>query len=345
MQQYSLSVIIPAFNSGFTISQTLDSVLSQKSKDVEIIVVNDGSTDNTEEICLDYCEKHSNIKYFKKENSGVSDTRNMGIDNASGLYIAFLDSDDVWHTDYYDSELNEQLKSGEYDIFVFSSCFSDMDLNISQVVNVKDEILIDKKDTAVDTFYHSFGAFIFKADLLKGNKIYFNNTLRYGEDELFRSQCLYLAHRIISRDKLSLYYRDNLYSATKINRKQKLYASQKLKTYYLMKEFFLRQYEKEGREKTVSNATTAKYLIEAIGLLSETGYGYKNIKKICEEESVKDMFEHYGEKYRLYHLLENKLESIAKSPFSFYLKRRFHGLWFNTAVTIKHCLTRLTGRR
>ncbi|MBR6783104.1 MAG: glycosyltransferase family 2 protein [Clostridia bacterium] len=345
MSMYSLSVIIPAYNCSSTISQTIDSVLSQKSKDLEIIIVNDGSSDSTEEICLEYVQKYDNVKYFKKSNSGVSDTRNVGIDNSRGKYIAFLDSDDVWHSDYYDESVNEQLKNGEYEIFAFSSCFSDMDLNILETVNVKNQELVGKKDAAVDIFYHSFCSFIFKSDFIKNNSLYFNNTLRYGEDELFRSQCLYLADRILAQDKLSFYYRNNINSATKLHRNQKLYAIQKLQAYRLMKKFFFEQYEKEGKEKAVGNSTTAKYLIEAIKLLSETGYGYRRIRELCENEEVKKMYEDRGKRYRLYHLHENTLEKIAKSPFSFYAICRFRGLWRNTAVSVKHALMKLVVRR
>ena len=72
---YTLSVIIPAYNCEKTLEQTLDSVLNQKCKDIQIVLVNDGSKDGTDEICTEYSKNFENIFYYKKSNSGVSDTR------------------------------------------------------------------------------------------------------------------------------------------------------------------------------------------------------------------------------------------------------------------------------
>ncbi len=88
-----VSVIIPTYNRGWTIREAVDSVLIQDYKDFELIVVDDGSTDNTPEVLDAYCGV---IKVFRQENKGVSAARNRGIAEASGRFIAFLDSDDLW---------------------------------------------------------------------------------------------------------------------------------------------------------------------------------------------------------------------------------------------------------
>ncbi len=340
----TLSVIIPAYNCEKTIAQTIDSILEQQCKDIEIVIIDDGSTDSTANICKEYCSNHSFIRYYYKENTGVSRTRNLGIEKAKGTYIAFIDSDDIWDKEYYDNQLNEKLKSEEYDVLAFSSCFSDMDLNITEYVKVEDEILVDKKDEAVDKFYHSFSSFIYKLDLIKENDLYFCTKLKYGEDELFRSKCLYMAHKIWAQDKLSFYYRNNINSATKVNRRQKLFAKQKLKTYYLMKEFFYNQYKKEGSELVVKNATTAKYLVEAIRLLSETGYGYIKVKKICQEENIQLIKDNIGKHYQMYYKHTDILNDYLKSAFIAYTKRRIFGLCYYTAVGFKHWLIRLKNK-
>ena len=91
-----ISVVIPAYNAGQFLDETLESVLSQTYENWECIIVNDGSTDNTESIAKKWCEKDARFCYFYKENSGVSDTRNLGIKEARGEYIAFLDADDLY---------------------------------------------------------------------------------------------------------------------------------------------------------------------------------------------------------------------------------------------------------
>ena len=91
-----ISVVIPAYNAEQFLDETLESVLSQTYENWECIIVNDGSTDNTESIAKKWCEKDARFCYFYKENSGVSDTRNLGIKEARGEYIAFLDADDLY---------------------------------------------------------------------------------------------------------------------------------------------------------------------------------------------------------------------------------------------------------
>jgi glycosyltransferase involved in cell wall biosynthesis len=89
-----ISVIIPVYNVEQHISECLESIVAQTYKNIEIIVVNDGSTDKSEEIIKSYLEKFKNINYIYQENKGVSEARNLGLKNAKGEYILFVDSDD-----------------------------------------------------------------------------------------------------------------------------------------------------------------------------------------------------------------------------------------------------------
>jgi len=98
-----VSVIIPTYNYGHYIEEAIDSVLAQTYKDYEIIVVDDGSTDNTEEVVSKYGPK---IKYIYQENQGLSAARNTGIKKSNGEYIAILDSDDLW----FPWKLEKQMK-------------------------------------------------------------------------------------------------------------------------------------------------------------------------------------------------------------------------------------------
>lgn len=95
--KYKMSVVVPIYNCEGFIENCIENLSKQTmaQKDFEIILVNDGSSDNSGDICRKYAEKAENIRYFEHENSGVSVTRNVGIDNASGKYILFLDADDT----------------------------------------------------------------------------------------------------------------------------------------------------------------------------------------------------------------------------------------------------------
>lgn len=96
MENQKVSVIIPTYNLARYINETVDSVLGQTYKNYEIIIVDDGSTDNTKEALSEYGGK---ITYIFQENQGVSAARNKGIKEAKGEYIAFLDADDLWLKD------------------------------------------------------------------------------------------------------------------------------------------------------------------------------------------------------------------------------------------------------
>jgi glycosyltransferase involved in cell wall biosynthesis len=97
-----LSIIVPVYNAEKFLDKCLESLKNQTIKDIEIILVNDGSTDNSLEICNKYAQNDSRIKVLTQKNSGQSKARNVGIDNSNGEYIAFTDSDDWVDLDYYE---------------------------------------------------------------------------------------------------------------------------------------------------------------------------------------------------------------------------------------------------
>ena len=99
-----ISVVIPLYNKEKSIAQTLECVLNQTYKDFEVIVVDDGSKDNSAAIVAQFTD--TRIHLIRQENGGVSAARNRGIEEAQGKYVAFLDADDVWLTDHLESLVN-----------------------------------------------------------------------------------------------------------------------------------------------------------------------------------------------------------------------------------------------
>lgn len=104
-----VSVIIPAFNSKQFISKCIDSVIAQSYKNIEIIVVNDGSTDNT----TDIVKKYNNVILLNKKNGGLCSARNLGVENATGKYVVFVDSDDFIEKDFVMNFVNHSSNSDE----------------------------------------------------------------------------------------------------------------------------------------------------------------------------------------------------------------------------------------
>ena len=173
MKNYDLSIIIPAYNCGHCIDACLDSILRQNNvEQYEIIVINDGSTDNTEQIVTQYKTQHSNITLVNQMNSGVSTARNNGINIAAGKYITFVDADDTVGISYscvaqYLNDQNNNVYSSQYN-----------DLHFQRVTFPEMPAFAIK----YDTYYFSrmlHMADKFNADLALANKITLNYDKKY----------------------------------------------------------------------------------------------------------------------------------------------------------------------
>ncbi|GIZ15181.1 glycosyltransferase family 2 protein [Capnocytophaga catalasegens] len=126
------SIIIPVYNVERYLPECVNSVLSQDFLDYEVILVNDGSTDESGNICDEYVEKYSNIKVIHKENGGLSDARNFGIKEAKGNYLMFLDSDDFWQGTNILSDLSKIIQKEKPDLILFGHTqFIDGETNIT----------------------------------------------------------------------------------------------------------------------------------------------------------------------------------------------------------------------
>ena len=115
------SVIVPIYNAETTLRRCIDSLLCQQYADCEVLLINDGSIDKSGEICRAYADSSPQIRYFEKENGGVSSARNLGLEHASGEYILFVDSDDYVSEDYF-QVLSETVNKTLADLILFSTC-------------------------------------------------------------------------------------------------------------------------------------------------------------------------------------------------------------------------------
>jgi len=185
-----ISIIIPVYNVEPYIRKCLDSVVNQTYTNLEIICVNDGSTDASGKICDEYAKKDTRIKVFHKENGGLSTALNVGLKNFTGDYLGFVDSDDWAEPDMFEV-LHKILKDSEAHISV-SSYFTDTDAESVSMTN-KERIpngIIDTKNMLLYSlkrdYYMGFCGYVwnklFSADAIK---ITFDNKIKYGMDVLF----------------------------------------------------------------------------------------------------------------------------------------------------------------
>lgn len=139
-----VSVVIPAYNAALFIKEAIESVLNQTYMNFEIIVIDDGSIDNQNEIIRTLMEKDDRIKYFYQENSGVSTARNHGILISKGEYLAFLDADDVWLPDNLELKIRK-FESGEFGLVHSSAKIIDDKSNITgqSIIGKEGDLLED----------------------------------------------------------------------------------------------------------------------------------------------------------------------------------------------------------
>lgn len=186
-----ISIIIPVYNNCTSIKKCLDSLINQSYKNLEIIIINDGSTDKTENVCLEYKENDKRIKYYFKKNSGVSDTRNYGIAKATGEYLCFIDSDDYIEKDYIE-KLYNNLKATNAKIAISGFTKINEDGSNAEKRYYKTNKKVLKFEEYVDNFinyaYLTRVNMLIKKELLKNIK--FESKLKYGEDILFTFELL-----------------------------------------------------------------------------------------------------------------------------------------------------------
>lgn len=118
-----ISIVAPIYNTGKFLPECIDSVLNQTFQDWELILVNDGSPDNSEEICKKYVKKDKRIRYFYQKNSGVSAARNLGISKAKGEYVFCMDSDDTLDSRFIETSYDVAIKN-DSDIVVIGDWFA-----------------------------------------------------------------------------------------------------------------------------------------------------------------------------------------------------------------------------
>lgn len=178
-----ISIIVPIYKAEQCLPRCIDSILAQTFTDFELLLIDDGSPDNSGRICDEYARKDARISVFHKENSGASSARNMGLSNAKGKYICFADADD-----YADkSWLSIYLSDEEIADLTIQSFYECDDSGMKMLKNEKEGIysLTDFEEILLDLEEKGFGYLwckMFKSEIIKDNNLLFNTKFRLCED-------------------------------------------------------------------------------------------------------------------------------------------------------------------
>lgn len=207
-----VSIIIPAFNAESYISACLDSIVYQIDKTIEVIIINDGSTDSTGTIADSYALTYNFIKVIHQSNEGVSAARNMAIASSAGQYLVFLDSDDVLHNCFFQK------------IFELITQHPDIIEINANLINYEGKLL-DSNVFLLDDGHNSFNnAEIAKKRLSKQSKYYlcsriirrelvedlsFDENIRFCEDALYLTECYFKANKIVTINESLYGYRQH----------------------------------------------------------------------------------------------------------------------------------------
>lgn len=198
-----ISIIIPVYNGEKKIINALDSINCQTSKEYEVILVNDGSKDNTEGTVLKYMENNPNIKYFYKENSGVSDTRNYGFKKSKGEYVVFLDCDDYFDAEWI-KKMNNKIKKDNSDL-----CYCGYNTFSSDGINkIKTQY---KTKNALEGYLLGkiklqTACFLIKREIIEKYNLEFRTGSDWGEDYEFFCKVLKYSKKITYLKENLTYY-------------------------------------------------------------------------------------------------------------------------------------------
>ena len=295
----TISIIIPVYNASQYLSNCIDSIISQTYQDIELILIDDGSTDNSGEICDSYAKEDSKIIVQHKLNGGVSSARNLGLSIARGEYITFVDSDDYLKKDYLKNLLNASLK---YDADLVQAGFQKCTESCVEEVKCTS---IDFATSSIDEILKHLRGFccskLFRNSVIRENQLTFDEELTLAEDLCFVLKYCEFAKRIAFIHNTDYCYLTNQNSA----------SSKLHKPNALLKEWIL---ESQLLDRLITPHNIGKAALEwksSIGnnvltwIISMNAY---EAKSPIDKEIVKKIKDHYND----YALILSTYESKSK---------------------------------
>lgn len=206
-----VSIIVPIFNAERYLDKCVGSILRQTYKNIELILVDDGSKDNSGNICKKYTNLDERVLLIQGENHGVSFSRNVGIENVSGEYIAFIDADDSINEKYIE-RLLYNIEEADLSVCGYYEINSQNDIIDSNLSGERVDKVKSSQEFLRDIFTMTYGYQgyiwnkLFKADIIKDNCIRFDTEIYYNEDRLFVFEYLLKCQQIYYSDEPLYYY-------------------------------------------------------------------------------------------------------------------------------------------
>ena len=289
-----ISVIMPVYNVADYLEKSLDSVTSQKHKNVEIICVNDGSTDNSLEILKNYREKDDRIIIIDQPNGGVSSARNAGMRASAGEYLAFVDPDDIVDPEIFTKSLNVAIRNNAdivtYNLNIFPEEIGRKQKIKNYLKDIYNKAFKYHQDVYVnnsfkpaldfDNVITSMCCKLIKRSLVMDNEIFLKENLSYAEDLLFRLMIFPRAKIIVSIPDRFYHYRVSVVGSLSKAKAEKRLASAMICADYLIDDWLAQGYTKQKQ-------WLLSYTLEAVDRMLDV-YKDNPLKIIsCSEEILK----------------------------------------------------------
>ena len=262
-----ISVIIPVYNVEKWLNKCVDSILSQSYENFEVILVNDGSTDKSKDICDQYSKEDNRVKVFDILNSGQSVARNIGLKEAKGDYILFIDSDDYISDKAIIEKFINILDSNNYDFIYTSYCrFEDgNEEKITEIlpINLTNDEIKNKegKDILVDllnknSFHHAPYLKVCRKEFILNNKLFFREGY-YHEDAEWTFKVFYYAKKIFIYDKP--WYMRRMRENSTITSRNESAICKKLCDRLIIADDLIKFFKKENASKVIINDLVRMY--------------------------------------------------------------------------------------
>ena len=202
MKKTTISVVVPIYNQEKYVSKCINSIMEQSYADFEAILINDGSTDNTGQICRDLIKNDPRFRLFEIKNAGVSNARNVGIENASGSLITFVDSDDWLEKDYLKDIVAARIENPHADLIVTgeSKVFDDSERKFPKYY---EKYILPVRDAVLKRNFIAKACIMgktFVLDIIRSNNLTFDVNLKKCEDRFFIFEYLAYAKFIAQLD-------------------------------------------------------------------------------------------------------------------------------------------------
>lgn len=210
-----ISIIIPIYNAEKFLARCIDSILSQRVEDFELLLINDGSKDNSLSICNDYVQRDSRIKVYDKPNGGVSSARNCGLDNATGEYVMFVDADDWLSSDALEM-FSAYIPDYDFVRMNILAEYADGTTQKLQLVATEDKRRAMELSITLEIIVGPCSG-LFRRRLFEEHNIRFDHTLQMGEDWVVSTQLLYHAKSFIFLPEKVAYIYDRTNEASCTN--------------------------------------------------------------------------------------------------------------------------------